>query len=85
MRMPRHTLKLIALAALISVAPALAGNATNSQVAAHHSDCPKKQAQARAGWAAQPQKAKGASIILSDRVPEGSLLDFGFRRGILTP
>ena len=83
--MPRHTLKLIAIAALISVAPALAGNSMTSQAVARHSDCPKKQAQARAGGAAQPQKAKGASIILSDRVPEGSLLDFGFRRAILTP
>ena len=83
--MPRHTLKLIALTALLSVAPALAGNATTSQTAMHRSDCPKKQAQGRAGWAARPQKAKGASIIVSDRVPEGSLLDFGFRRSILTP
>ena len=42
--------------------------------------------QARAGWAGQAQKTKGAaSITLLDRVPQGSLLDFGFRRSILTP
>ena len=83
--MPRHTLKLIALAALISVAPALAGNSTTSQAAQHRPDCPKKVAQARAA-AAQAQRTKGAgSMTLSDRVPEGSFLDFGFRRAILTP
>jgi len=84
--MPRHTLKLIALASLISVTPALAGNSMASHAAPHRSDCPKKQAQARAGWAGQAQKTKGAaSITLLDRVPQGSLLDFGFRRSILTP
>lgn len=83
--MSRHTLKLIAVAALFSIAPALAGNSATSQAAPHHSDCPKKQAQARAGWTAQAPKKAAASVILSDRVPEGSLLDFGFRRTILTP
>ena len=83
--MSRHTLKLIAVAALFSVAPALAGNSATSQAAPHRSDCPKKQAQVRAA-AAQSQRMKGAaSMSLSDRVPEGSLLDFGFRRAILTP
>lgn len=84
--MSRHTLKLIALAALISVTPALAGNSTMSQAAPHRSCCPKKHAQLHAGGAAEAQKAKGAaSINLADRVPQGSLLDFGFRRSILTP
>ena len=83
--MLRYTPKLIALSVLMSVTPVLAGNSAPTQPAAHHSDCPKKQAQARSGWAAQTQKAKGASTIVSDRIPQGSLLDFGFRRSILTP
>ena len=84
--MPRHTLKLIALAAVISVAPALAGQSTTTQAAARHWDCPKKHAQAAASAGnAQPAKTKGVTITLSDRVPEGSMFDFGFRRGISTP
>ena len=83
--MPRHTLKLIALAALFSVAPALAGNAGASGTSRHC--CPKKHAHAApAAASGGAQQAKGATTItLPDRVPDGSLLDFGWRRGLFTP
>ena len=82
--MPRHTLKLTALAAIFSVAPALAGQTAASKPV-HHWDCPKKRAQAAAA-AGHAQQVKGATTItLPDRVPDGSLLDLGLRRGIFTP
>lgn len=83
--MPRHTLKLIAVAAIFSVAPALAGETATSKTV-HRWDCPKKRAEAAAAAAGHAQQVKGATTItLPDRVPDGSLLDLGLRRGIFTP
>ena len=81
--MATHRLKFIALAAVFSLAPALASAASAGKPAQRHC-CPKKHAQAAAGGAGQAQ-AKGATTITLDRIPEGSLLDLGFRRGIFTP
>ena len=82
--MSRHTLKLIALAAIFSVAPALAGNAAATGSSRHC--CPKKQAQAAAAAAGHAQQAKAeTTITLSDRVPDGSLLDLGWRHTFFTP
>jgi hypothetical protein len=82
MRMIRHTLKLVALAAVFSFAPALAGQSGNAK--AWHHCCPRKHAAAAAVH--QSQQASGATVIkLSDRVPlDGSLFDLG-RRGLITP
>jgi hypothetical protein len=69
---------------LFSVTPALADQASATKPVARHC-CPKKHAQAAAA-SGQVQQVKGATTItLPDRVPAGSLLDFGFRRGIFTP
>jgi hypothetical protein len=85
MRMPRHTLKLIALAAVFSVAPAIAGQAGTTKSATRHC-CPKKHAKPAAAVSGQAQHAKGATTItLPDRVPDGSILDLGWRHGIFTP
>lgn len=80
--MIRHRLKLVAIAAVFSVAPALAGQSGNGK--GWHHCCPKKHSAAAAGH--ESQQAKGASVIkLSDRVPlDGSLFDLG-RRGLITP
>jgi hypothetical protein len=87
MRMPRHLLKFVALAAIFSVGPAVAGQVATSKAAPHRWDCPKKRAQAAAkAGAVAPQQAKGATTItLPDRVPDGSIFDLGWRRGIFTP
>jgi hypothetical protein len=85
--MPRHLLKLVALAAVFSVGPAVASQVEAAKAAPHHWDCPKKRAQAAAAAALRtPQQAKGGSTItLSDRVPDGSIFDLGWRHGIFTP
>jgi uncharacterized membrane-anchored protein len=79
--MPRHTLKLLVLLAIFSVAPATARHAT---AAAGHrsSDCP--YARARAEAAARAAASKGATTItLTDRAPaSGSLLG---RSAVLSP
>lgn len=83
--MPRHMLKLLALGLVFSVAPAAAGRLP-AMKAAHHHDCPHKHAQTSAMAVAVPQQAKGpTTITLPDRVPDGSLLDLGWRRGFFTP
>jgi hypothetical protein len=78
--MIRHKLKFVAIAAVFSFAPALAGQSGTGK-ASHHC-CPKKHATATH----ESQQAKGATVInLSDRVPlEDSLFDLG-RRGLITP
>ena len=81
--MATHRLKFIALAAVFSLAPALA-SAASAGKPAHRHCCPQKHAHAAAGGAGQIQ-AKGATTITLDRIPDGSLLDFSFRRGIFTP
>jgi len=82
MRMIRHTLKLVALAAVFSFTPALAGQSGNAKTPRHC--CPKRHAAAAAVH--QSQQASGATVIkLSDRVPlDGSLFDLG-RRGLIAP
>ncbi len=85
--MPRHLLKLVALAAVLLVGPAVAGQVEAAKAAQHRWDCPKKRAQAAAAgaWHA-PQQAKGATTItLPDRVPDGSIFDLGWRHGIFAP
>lgn len=74
--MIRQTLKLAALAAVFSFAPALAGQ---SGAKARHHCCPKKHAVAMASQ--ESPQAKGATMIrLSDRVPlDGSLFGVGPR------
>ena len=83
--MSRHTLKLIALAAIFSVAPALGGNASATGSSRHC--CPKKHAQAAAAAASgHAQQASAATTItLSDRIPEGSLLNLGGHHTFFTP
>jgi len=85
--MPRHLLKLVALAAVLLVGPAVAGQVEAAKAAPHRWDCPKKRAQtAAAGAWHAPQQAKGATTItLPDRVPDGSIFDLGWRHGIFTP
>jgi len=82
--MATHRLKFIALAAVFSLAPALASAASVGKHAQRHC-CPKKHAQAAAGGAGQAQAKGATTITLPDRIPDGSLLDLGFRRGIFTP
>jgi hypothetical protein len=82
MRMARHRLKLIALAAVLAVAPALAGHAATGKPTRHC--CPKKHATAAAAVQGQAP-ARGGTITLSDRLSSGSVLDFGLRHGIFTP
>lgn len=83
--MPRHTLRFVALAAIISVGPAVASEGATTKAPNHC--CPKKHAQAAAGsaWHAPQQAKGGATITLPDRVPDGSVFDLGWRRGIFTP
>jgi hypothetical protein len=83
--MPRLALKLVALGAVFVVAPVLAGNAGATGSSRHC--CPKKHAQAAAAPAAgHAQQAKAATTItLPDRVPDGSILDLGWRHGFFTP
>ena len=82
--MSGHTLKLIALAVVFSVTPALAGQAATGKSPTRHC-CPKKHAQAAADAAGQAQARGATTINLSDRVAGGSVLDFGGHRGIFTP
>lgn len=83
--MPRHLLKLVALAAVFSVGPAVAGQIQAAKPASHHWDCPKKRAQAAAALRTTQQAKGGSTITLSDRVPDGSIFDLGWRHGIFTP
>ena len=81
--MSTYAPKLVALAAVFFVAPALAGPVAMTK-AAQHRDCPKKTAQATTTGRAQ--QVKGATTItLTDRVPDGSLFDLSWRRGFFTP
>jgi hypothetical protein len=80
-------LKLVALAVVFSVGPATASQFATTKAPSHRGDCPKKHAQmvAAGTWHAT-QHAKGATTItLPDRVPDGSALDLGWRRGFITP
>jgi hypothetical protein len=83
--MARLALKLIALGAVFALAPVLAGNAAATGSSRHC--CPKKHPQgAVAPAAGHAQQAKGATTItLPDRVPDGSILDLGWRHGFFTP
>jgi len=83
--MPRHLLKLVALAAVFSVGPAVAGQIQAAKPAAHRWDCAKKRAQAAAAVRTPQQARGGSTITLSDRVPDGSIFDLGWRHGIFTP
>lgn len=79
--MPRHTLKLLVLLPLFSVAPADAGNCGSGhcRTAAapkprHHSSCPYARAREEAAAAAAARSAElqpqaPARIILIERVP----------------
>ena len=82
--MATHRLKFIALAAVFSLAPALASAASVGKPVHRHC-CPQKHAHAAAGGAGQAQAKGATTITLPDQIPAGSLLDLGFRRGIFTP
>lgn len=85
--MPRHLLKLVALAALFLVGPAVAGQVEAAKAAPHRWDCPKKRAQmaAAGAWHASRQAKGATTIALPDGVPDGSIFELGWRHGIFTP
>jgi hypothetical protein len=88
-----HMLKLLALLAVFSVAPAAAGHCGRGQCVAgaqprHHSACPyqraREEAAAAAEAAAEPVSASApTTITLTERVPAGSSLDAP--SGMFTP
>jgi hypothetical protein len=85
MRMPKHTLKLLAPLMALSVAPVSAGHCVKGPCAAaapavrHHSDCPYERARAAAAAAEAWQAPRApTTVTLTDRMPaDGSLLDLG--------
>lgn len=86
MRMPRHSLKLLALLAAIAVAPATAGN---------HASCPYERARLAASApivpvaqsVAQPAARPNVPtrITLIDRLPANSVLGLGRESGFVSP
>jgi hypothetical protein len=93
MRMPRHTLKLIALMAIVLVAPASAGHRIAGWKAAEKEvACPYERARL-AALAAEipvaapaPQQAKvPVRITLIDRVPADSVLGLGRNTAFVSP
>ena len=85
--MPRSTLKLVAVAAILSVGPVAASQGATAKSALHHWNCPKKRAQAAAAsaWHTPQRAGSAARVTISDRLPlDRSLFDLG-RRGLITP
>ena len=85
--MPKHTLKLLVLSTVLTVAPASAGE-WNYRPAAYHDDgsCPYERARiaaAAAGWSAEQKGV--TTITLTDRVPADSSLFTGPGSRFLTP
>ena len=91
--MPRHTLKLIALLAIVGVAPASAGHRIAGWNAAQEkAPCPYEKARLAALAAAipvaapAPEQAKvPVRITLIDRVPADSVLGLGRNPAFVSP
>ena len=83
--MPRHTLKLLALLAAITVTPATAGNRSScpyerARLAALAPIVPVAQSVAPAARPKVPTR-----ITLTDRVPANSVLGLGREPGFVSP
>ena len=89
--MPKHTLKLLVLLTVFSVAPAAAGGRTALvPPTGLHSKCPHERARAQAAWAAavraEAAQRGPTTITLTDRVPaDSSLFSVGGGTSFLRP